>query len=94
MKTNRNKNIQDIGQLKEKIAVVVPHFLFDSLLPIIQKKIGVLTLICVYDGKKPEFDGFIYLSGGGSFARSSNLGIAYAQSLGFSYICLRFSYFS
>ncbi len=88
MKTNRNKKLDKKEQLNEKIAVVLPHLHFDLLLPVILEKINSLTIICVYDGKKPEIDGLIYIPGGGSFARSSNIGIAYAQSLGFSYVCL------
>ena len=47
-----------------------------------------MTVICVCDGKQPQIDGFLYVSGEGSFSKSSNVGIAYAQSLGFSYVCL------
>ena len=90
MKTNRNKFLHDDSKLSymKHIAIVVPHLSFDRFLQNIYDNLQPMTIICVFDGKKPKIDGFLYVSGGGSFAKSSNIGIAYAQSLGFSYVCL------
>ena len=72
----------------KQIAIVIPHLHFERLLQNIYDNVQPMTIICVFDGKKPQVEGFLYVSGGGSFAKSSNIGIAYAQSLGFSYVCL------
>jgi GT2 family glycosyltransferase len=85
MKTNRNKFLHN---WKEQIAIVVPHLHFDVFLKRIYQNVQPLTVICVWDGKKPNIPNLLYVSGGGSFAKSSNIGIAYAQSLGFSHVCL------
>ena len=85
MKTNRN-NFLHIWE--QQLAIVVPHLHFDFFLQRICKNVSPLTVICVWDGEKPEIPNILYVRGGGSFAKSSNIGIAYAQSLGFSYVCL------
>ena len=85
MKTNRNKFLHIWEQ---QLAIVVPHLHFDLFLQNIHQNVYPLTVICVWDGKKPTNPNILYVPGGGSFAKSSNIGIAYAQSLGFSYVCL------
>ena len=85
MKTNRNKFLH---VWQQQLAIVVPHLYFDVFLQRISQNVFPLTVICVWDGEKPNIPNLLYVSGGGSFAKSSNIGIAYAQSLGFSYVCL------
>ena len=85
MKTNRNKFLHI---WKQQLAIVVPHLHFDTFLHRICQNVFPLTVICVWDGEKPRIPNILYISGGGSFAKSSNIGVAYAQSLGFSYVCL------
>ena len=85
MKTNRNKFLHI---WKQQLAIVVPHLHFDTFLQRVCQNVYPLTVICVWDGEKPNISNILYVRGGGSFAKSSNIGIAHAQSLGFSYVCL------
>ena len=85
MKTNRNKFLHIWEQ---QLAIVVPHLHFDVFLHRICRNVSPLTVICVWDGEKPKISNILYVPGGGSFAKSSNIGIAFAQSLGFSYVLL------
>ena len=85
MKTNRNKFLH---VWQQQLAIVVPHLYFDVFLQRISQNVfSINRNLCLGRRKTKHTKSFICFRWR-LFAKSSNIGIAYAQSLGFSYVCL------